>query len=466
MQRSLALLVGAGAAAALVVGCGEDAPGPLFEPRPECAGAAIEPFAGQHTQLISALEIGSIDDGFDLDGDGEPDNKLAAVGSFAGSAITEALNDFSLMIPIEMFDFPTAGADACVKFALYLGLYTTDGDDDGGKTAVAAGDCDDHDPLAARGRAEVAGNRKDDDCDGLADEQNDGPDQTPSADNTGDMDGDTVTLMGGDCDDTNAMVRGGSFAEICGDGRDNDCDGVADRKEDASGASVQCNPYDGTPDQVRIDPASFDPDGTPSIEFDSGSVSTVDGVQRLSAGPAPFQVAVPITSDIILTLKITGTTIEGDIVMEGDRVVVRNGRLGGVIDGRTADTIRGLTVDVIGLLPAQSLLDAIFANALGPLLVLPVRPTGDKYEGCRMPDIDVDRDGREVFCDTDGNPATQEVDLCVDGDGTEVRDEIVNGVVKHCSEALDASGKPRFVDGVSVELNFETAGADFIRPAP
>ena len=51
--------------------------------------------------------------------------------------------------------------------------------------------------------------------------------------------------------------------------------------------------------------------------------------------------------------------------------------------------------------------------------------------------------------------------------GTEIKDEITNGVVtKHCSEAVDANGKPRFPDGVSVELNFRTAPADLVRPAP
>ena len=94
-------------------------------------------------------------------------------------------------------------------------------------------------------------------------------------------------------------------------------------------------------------------------------------------------------------------------------------------------------------------------------------PPGTPHEDCHTPDIDVDRDGLEAFCDlnTDGDPATKIVDLCIDGDGTEVRDEVVGGVTKHCTEAIDAAtGKPRFVDGISVELNFETAPADLVRP--
>ena len=464
MQRSFALLMRGWAAVALVAACGgdddptEELP-PLFEPKPECAGDSIVPFAGKHTQLINTLEIGAVEDGFDLDGDGKPDNKLAGVGSFAGSAITDALNDFSLMIPIEMFDLPNAGADACIKFALYLGLYAFDRDEDGRDTAVNDGDCNDHVAEIRPGNPELPGNRIDDDCDGLADEDG----ETPSAD-PDDMDGDGVSLAAGDCDDTNAMISP-ELDEICGDGYDNDCDGVADRTEDEQGNHIACNPYDATPDEVTIDPRSFDTDGSPFIQFTSGEITSEGGKLKLTAGPSLFQIAVPVTRDIILDLKITGATIEGDLELENGRVVIKNGRLGGVIDARTADTIRGLTFEDIMLKPEDSLLDAIFGNVLGSLLVLPAQRPSDPYPGCRMPDIDVDRDGREAFCDTDadGDPETKVVDLCIDGDGTEIRDEVVGGVVKQCTEALDDKGRPRFVDGISVEINFSTASADLVR---
>ena len=57
--------------------------------------------------MISKLAIGSVADGFDLDGDGKPDNKLSAVGSLAQSAITDSVNNYEIVIPIEYFDFPT-----------------------------------------------------------------------------------------------------------------------------------------------------------------------------------------------------------------------------------------------------------------------------------------------------------------------------------------------------------------------
>ncbi|MEZ4402001.1 MAG: putative metal-binding motif-containing protein [Kofleriaceae bacterium] len=454
-------------ATASLVGCGGDDGGgdvdaglpPLFEPKPECQGDPIAPFAGTHSQVISKLQIGTQADGFDLDGDGRPDNKLQGVGALANQSISDSLKDYSLLIPLEMFDFPAAAADTCVKFALYLGDYKADGDGDGKDTAVDGGDCNDHDGAIRPGAAEIPGNFKDDDCDGRADEQ---ADDSPSLD-TMDRDGDGQSPATGDCDDTNPMVGGTGQVEICGDGLDNDCSGVADRGAgDPPGA---CYPFDGTPDDIRINALSFD-NGTPVIKFDSGEVVAAGGKLQLNAGPSLFAVSVPVSSDILLTLKITGTQIKADVEMQDGHVVLKNGRLGGVIDAKTADTIRGLTVDQIGLKPEDSLLDAIFANVLGTLLALPSEPSTSAHPGCKKPDIDVDRDGIELYCDTDSDndPDTKVVDLCIDGDGTEVRDQVVNGVTQHCTEAIGPNGKPRFVDGISVELNFETAPATLIAP--
>ena len=76
-----------------VVGCsGKDEP--LFVQKPECLpapeGQSIVPLAGQHPMVISFLEIGTADEGFDLDHDGLPDNKLSAVGTLARGAIEDA----------------------------------------------------------------------------------------------------------------------------------------------------------------------------------------------------------------------------------------------------------------------------------------------------------------------------------------------------------------------------------------
>ena len=76
-----------GAAAACGGGSDPTPPGDLFPPKPECEGAAVSALQGMQPQVINKLEIGKAADGFDLDNDGVPDNKLAAVASIAKSAI-------------------------------------------------------------------------------------------------------------------------------------------------------------------------------------------------------------------------------------------------------------------------------------------------------------------------------------------------------------------------------------------
>lgn len=447
-----------------VAGCGEEGGvplPPLFEPKPECEGEAITPLSGQHQSVISFLEIGTLEDGFDLDGDGDPDNKLSSVGSLARSAIEDSFADKEILIPFEFFDFVTPGVDECVKFAMYLGVYKLDEDTDGEDTATEGGDCNDHDDQIGPDMAEIAGNGIDDNCNGLADEtviEGDGGTMVIPSDDTSDADGDGVTIADGDCDDTRDSVKPGLF-ETCGNGLDNDCDGVADFGLDENGDAA-CDPYDGSPDYLALDPLGFDDQGNPVIAFTSGTVTDNGGTLQLEAGPSLFSVQIPVTGDLSLDLRITGATIVGDVVMTPAGWAIVNGRLGGVIDAATADQIRGLDVEQIGLKPEDSLLDAIFANLLGPLLGLPKLPSDHEYSNCRTPDIDVDRDGLEGFCDsTDDDKQT--VDLCIDGDGTVYRDEVdgAGNVTKHCSELTDEEGKLLFVDGISIEINFDTTPA-------
>ncbi|MDX2094045.1 MAG: putative metal-binding motif-containing protein [Kofleriaceae bacterium] len=453
---------------------GTDKPDTLFPDKPECEGAAIQPFAGSNPMVISKLAIGSAQDGFDLDNDGDPDNKLAAVGSLAQSSIDDSFKEYTILIPFEFFDLAGAAADTCVKFGIYLGDYITDKDSDGDGAYVPDGDCNDNVAAIKRGATEITDNLFDDDCDGLADE--DGQDN-PSA-NDVDGDGDGISPMDGDCDDTVMSIHPGA-TEVCHDGLDQDCDGVADRSEDAQGNATACSPFDPGKNDIPLDPLSLK-DGAPAISFSSGEIKSEGGGLKLYAGPSIFSVNIPITDELSLDLRITGAQIVADVVEQGGAIVLKNGHLGGVIDSVTADTIRGLEVEDIGLTMENSLLDAVFANLLGPLLALPKANdavTG-KYPGCRTPDIDVDQDGLEAFCDscaetpdaegcqknTMGEPA-KAVDVCIDGDGTEVRDVVgANGIATmQCTEAVEG-GKRRFVDGISVELNFETVNIKSIKP--
>ena len=449
-MRRLSLIMGL----ALAACGGSDSKEPLFPERPECEGESIDPLSGKHQMVISFLEVGSLEDGFDLDKDGMPDNKLAGVGTLAKGAIDDSFEQFDIVIPLEFFDAPDAvSADECVKFAIYLGAYKQDLDGDTRETASDDGDCNDQDPNISIDAAEVAGNFKDDDCDGLADEDG----ETPSNDMM-DRDEDGVTIADGDCDDMNADVHLGAV-EICSDGFDNDCNGFADFGDDGNG-NPACSPYDETPDALGLDPLGFNADGTPVVAFAAGSIRDQAGRLELEAGPSIFSVGIPVTDGITLDLRISGATILGDLVETASGWAIMNGRLGGVIDANTADKIRGLEVDEIGLSPEDSLLDATYANILGPLLGL--QAISVEFEGktleCRAPDIDVDQDGIEIFCDSDPLDEIVKVDVCVDGNGEIVTDEVdaSGNVTTECTQVTDGSGKLRFVDGISVELNFET----------
>jgi hypothetical protein len=407
--------------------------------------------------VFSGLGIGRKEQGFDLDGDGEPDNQFSGVASLANSPIEESFEDMEVVLPMEFFDMDEVAEDDCVKFAIYQSDYRKDLDEDGKDTVRNRGDCNDHVATISPDMPEIAGNGMDDNCNGLADETVEGEVTTPSAD-TADADGDTITLADGDCDDTNATV-GIGMPEICGDGLDNDCDGVADWTTDA--ATPPCSPYDTELDPLSLSDASFKADGSPLIAFNNGTIERVDGVMHLKSGPSLFSLILPILDGIDLDLSITGTTFEADIVMTDDGWTLQNGVLGGVIDAYNMDRVRGLDIEEIGLKPEDTLADAMYTNILGVLLGLRRAEAGTPGEGCFRPDIDVDGDGLEAFCDLTPELDPLIVEKCVDGDGTVVLDE--GGV--DCTTARDADGNLRFVDGVSIAITFETVPAVIAAPA-
>jgi hypothetical protein len=415
-----------------------DARGPLFVEKPECNATPLQPFAAGRALIISALGIGAQTDGFDLDGDGRRDNKLAGLGPLARASIEEAFTRFDLVVPFEIADLPAAAADPCVKLAFYVGRLKLDRDGDRRVTMAGGGDCNDLEAAIHPQVAEVAGNGRDDDCSGVADDGGPGDEL--------DRDHDGITVAAGDCDDTLADV--GGTAEICGDGLDNDCDGVADRP---------CNPYDAEePDRVFIEPISLEA-GQPKVLFTSGQVVADGASFRLEAGPSVFSVRVPITGDLSLELNTIGTQVVGELVPVAGALGIRRGRVGGVLDAATLDRVRGLTVEELGLGPEDSLADVIFGPVLGIALALPRNDMG-----CFMPDIDVDGDGREAFCDTLVDDGKSRVDLCIDGDGREVRD--ADGV--DCTQAKNPDGSLRFTDGISLALTFEAVPASELLLVP
>ncbi len=422
----------------------------------DCGGEAVVPFQGKHRMVFSRLAIGGPNDGFDIDGDGEIDNKFAGLASLAKEPIESAFEDFSLVLPLEFFDVgDDLAADECVKFVVYQADYSLDGDEDGKKTVRDDGDCNDHDPAISPNATEIADNGIDDDCDGLADEAED---QTPST-NTDDADGDGMTIADGDCDDTDDTIKLGA-AEICGDGLDNDCDGVADWTTAA--ATPVCTPYDDDLDPLVINDNSFDAEGNAQIAFNAATITMEGGTFHLKTAPSRFNLVLPIADGIDLNLQISQTVVEGDLVMTPGGWALQDAVLGGVLDTHTLDQIRGLEVEQIGLRPEDSLADAIYGNVLGVLLGLRKAEAGTPGEGCLTPDIDIDGDGLEAFCDTtaaDVEPLLT-VDKCVDGDGTVILDEGSTA----CTAATDADGKLRFLDGVSIAITFDTVPATLATP--
>jgi hypothetical protein len=363
--------------------CASDSkPESIFTEKAECEGESIVPFNGKHTMVFSDLRIGTKKEAFDLDGDDEPDNKLSAVSTLAGDAIDDALEDATLILPMEFFDLD--------------------------ELADEGGDCNDLLSSVGPDQPEVPGNGIDDDCDGMADED---AENAPSTD-TSDADGDGVSLAQGDCDDTNPAIKPG-LEDVCGDGLDNNCDGVADWTVNSD--SSHCSPFDDELDAIRIDNNSFNTDGSPQIAFDAAEVVKEDGKLMLKAGPSIFKVVLPLIEDIDLILQITGTTIEAEVYEMPNGLAIRDGRLGGVLDAFSTDQVRGLDIEEIGLKEEDSMADALYANVLGVLLGLRKAPDGPGA-GCLMPDIDVDGDGLEAFCDTTPDVEPLTIDMCVVGD--------------------------------------------------
>ncbi|MBI5507375.1 MAG: hypothetical protein HY903_01355 [Deltaproteobacteria bacterium] len=97
---------------------------------------------------------------------------------------------------------------------------------------LKGGDCDDQNPLMSPGLIEVCSDGLDNDCSGVVDDSID-------ADGDGHYTLASCAQPADDCDDSTALAHP-DLAEVCGDGLDNDCNGVAeDRDADGDGSIAE-----------------------------------------------------------------------------------------------------------------------------------------------------------------------------------------------------------------------------------
>ncbi len=457
-------------------------PNQALVPRPECQPGTLKvaPLHGDRQMVISQLKIADFTEGFDFNGDGKIDNKLAPLGSIANSSISDAFKfQKNIIVPMELYGYNGMDTD-CTKLAFFLGRWTEDRDGDGSDTSWQSGksDCDDTDPMIHPGAKQTATSRVDEDCDGWADNPTPGSSPMGDADKT-DLDGDGYSPMQGDCDDRannpGAKIRwrdrvGMKAAmDVCGDGIDQDCDGIPDN-------DPTCDPFGDNKVTVHVQEVSFAgapfPDGgmpdpgdrPPHIVFADGNVK--GGV--FNAGPDLFELGLPIQG-VNLNLTLSGAHVRmnlddkplGTYVDPQQPGMPPNGLLGGVLE---AVSLAQIHLDAGGVLKKeQSLLDGIFVGPVAPILGLDSDP-----DGHYLPDIDVDGDGLETFWQCkydatmdptcpfkdvpDAGPGLAIINTCKDGDGTIIHNGD-NGVA-YCPLAKDAKGNYRFVDGLSMALKF------------
>jgi len=119
--------------------------------------------------------------------------------------------------------------------------------DDDGDGAAGCVDCDDTDDQVFPGALELC-NGIDDDCNGLDDAGFPGVDDSEQDD-----DGDGLAECDGDCDDGDDLVSP-LIAEICADGIDNDCSGLADQGNiELTGAGIGTPIPDGANNTIEVD---------------------------------------------------------------------------------------------------------------------------------------------------------------------------------------------------------------------
>ncbi len=164
----------------------------------------------------------------DINGDGHDDLMVSDVLANDGPHPRAYFGDGKGNFTAASYDALALASEASM---LVFGDFDNDGDQDvfgavyvypdqdGDGYTIQDGDCNDLDATIHPGATETA-NGKDDDCDGVADNG------TSGANSTADADQDGFTIAQGDCDDTNPAAHPGATELL--DAKDNNCNGKAD----------------------------------------------------------------------------------------------------------------------------------------------------------------------------------------------------------------------------------------------
>src|SRR5262249_55699146 len=159
-----------------------------------------------------------------------------------------------------------------------------------------------------------------------------------------------------------AASRHPGAKDICDDGIDQDCDGIADN-------DPSCDPFKDNNVHIDLQKASFvDPDASPlqpNIAFKEGVIKT----NVLNAGPDLFSINVPFRGGSPLSLELTGARVTMTLSDDGSKTHASGGLLGGVLNAVSLSQITG--IDAGGVIKKdQSLLDAVFVGPVATILGL------------------------------------------------------------------------------------------------
>ena len=234
----------------------------------------------------------------------------------------------------------------------------TDGDGfarEGG--SCGARDCNDTDPSVNPDASEICTDGIDNDCNGLADVVDANAVDCPVSNGCFDNDGDRFSPDGDlcgpvDCDDFDATVNPGA-TEACADGVDNDCDGAVDNDD------PECNGSDCIGQLAGATPGTPEPPQLPAVTITRAEWDEADNELKVEGDQAPAG------TPVILSNAVTGVLLATD-------VSERNGEWEVELEEPAAVPCR-VRVEIEGRTPAErAVTDAPSDCSSGAVIVPPV----------------------------------------------------------------------------------------------